>query len=100
METFKAGGPTSDTTRVYAHFERNGKAKKLLVLDGENLTVAKITWSNPHDAILCLDGGITDTFRNQVTLIVGDAPDDSETINNHLREHCDSTSTITPSASN
>jgi hypothetical protein len=100
VETFKTSGPTSDTTRVYAHFERNGKDKKLLVLDGGNLTVAKIIWNDPNDATLCLSGGITETFRNQVTLIVGDAPDDSETINNHLQEHCDSTSTISPNASN
>jgi hypothetical protein len=96
VETFRAGGPTSDTTRVYAHLERNGKTKRMLVLDGGNLTVTKIIWNNPHDATLCLDGGITETFRNQVTLIVGDAPDDSETINNHLREHCDATSTTSP----
>jgi|GEM_PF-2115951 len=100
VETFKAGGHTSDTTRVYAHLERNGKAKKMLVLDGENVTVQKISWNNPHDATLCLDGGITDTFRNEVTLIVGDAPEDSETIHNHLQEHCDSSSTTSPNATN
>ncbi len=90
VETFKAGGPTSDTTRVIAHLERNGKAKKMLVLDGENLTVAKVIWNNPHDVTLCLDGGITNTFRNEVTLIVGDTPNGSETIYNHLGEHCGS----------
>jgi hypothetical protein len=100
VEIFKAGGPTSDTTRVYAHMERHGKDKKLLVLDGENLTVAKIIWNNPHDATFCLDGGITNTFRNEVTLIVGDTPDDSVTIYNHLREHCDSTSTTSSNATN
>ncbi len=88
VETFKAGGPASDTTRVYAHFERNGEAKRLLVLEGGNLTVKKIIWNDPHDVTVCLDGGITETFRNHVTLIVGDAPDDSETINNSLQEHC------------
>jgi hypothetical protein len=100
VETFKAGGPTSDTTRVYAHMERHGKDKKLLVLDGENLTVTKIIWNNPHDATFCLNGGITNTFRNEVTLIVGDTPDDSETIHNHLSEHCDSTSTTSSNATN
>ena len=88
VEVFKAGGPTSDTTRVYAHLERSGKAKKMLVLDGGNLTVAKIIWNNSHDVTLCLTGGITDTYHNEVTLIVGDAPNDSETIYNHLQEHC------------
>ena len=88
METFNGSGPSSDTTRVFAHLERNGKAKKMLVLEGENLTVAKIIWTGPHDSTLCLDGGITGTFRSEVTLIVGDAPDASETMHNRLDEHC------------
>jgi hypothetical protein len=96
VEVFKAGGPTSDTTRVYAHLERNGKAKKMLVLDGGNLTVAKIIWNNPHDVTLCLAGGITETFRNEVTLIVGDDPDDSETIYNHIEEHCNASPVSSP----
>lgn len=88
VETFKNAGPTSDFTRVYAHFERSGKAKKMLVLDGENLTLAKIVWNDPHDATFCLAGGITDTYHNEVTLIVGDTPEDSETVYNHIDEHC------------
>ena len=88
VEVSKSSGPTSDFTRVYAHLERNGKAKKILVLDGENLTVGPILWSTPHDATLCLQGGITDTFRNEVTLIVGDTPADSETIHHVLQEQC------------
>jgi hypothetical protein len=85
VETYYGSGPASDTNRVYAHLERNGKAKKILVLEGENLTVTKITWNSSHDATLCLDGGITGTFRSEVTLISGNA---SETIQNHLQEHC------------
>ncbi len=81
METFNGSGPSSDTTRVFAHLERNGKSKKMLVLEGENLTVAKIIWNSPDDATLCLDGGITGTFRSEVTLISGD---NSETIHNHI----------------
>jgi len=88
VEVSKAGGPAADTTRVYAHLERNGKARKILVLSGENLTVGAIIWSTPHNASLCLEGGITDTFRNEVTLIVGDTPEDSETIHNVLQEQC------------
>jgi hypothetical protein len=97
VETFKASGPTSDTTRVYAHLKRNGRDKKLLVLEGENLTVATIIWKNSHDATFCLDGGITDIFRNEVTLIVGDTLNDSETIYHHLRERCDPTSSTSSS---
>jgi hypothetical protein len=86
VETSKAAGPTSDTTRVFAHFERGGKSRKILVLSGENMTVSKVSWNNSHDATLCLDSGITDTFRNEVTLIVGDTPEDSKTVHNHLQE--------------
>ncbi len=100
VETSKAAGPTSDTTRVYAHLERGGKAKKILVLDGSDMTVSKISWDNSHNATLCLTGGITSTFRNQVTLIVGDTPEDSVTIHNHLDEHCDSSSMTSPNAIN
>jgi hypothetical protein len=93
VETYYGRGPSSDTNRVYAHLERNGKAKKMLVLEGENLTVAQITWDRPHEAILCLDGGITGIFRSEVTLISGDT---SETIHNRLQENCKVTSKVSP----
>ncbi|WP_433972226.1 hypothetical protein [Tunturiibacter lichenicola] len=88
VETTREHTPVSDTNRVYAHLERHGKSKKLLVLDGGDLTVGRVIWINPHEVNLCIDGGITDTFRNEVTLIIGDGPADSETIHNHLLEHC------------
>ncbi|MDP9053422.1 MAG: hypothetical protein M3N93_03850 [Acidobacteriota bacterium] len=85
VETYYGSGPASDTSRVYAHLERDGKSRRMLVLEGDNLTVKKITWNSPYDATLCLDGGITGTFRSEVTLISGST---SETIQNHLQEHC------------
>jgi hypothetical protein len=100
VEIFKTAGPTSDFTRVYAHLERAGKVKKMLVLDGENLIVGKIIWNNPHDATLCMGGGITDTFHNEVTLIVGDTPDASETIYNHLDERCNAGATTAAATDN
>ena len=87
VETFYGhGAADSDFTWVYAHLERNGTSKKILVLSGTNMTVSKIVWTAPHENTICLGGGITDTFRNEVTLIAGDV---SETIRSHLREHCD-----------
>jgi hypothetical protein len=83
----------SDFSWVCAHLERNGKTKKMLVLDGEYLQNVKIVWTSPQDVTLCLHGGITDTFRNEVTLMVGDTPETSETIHNHLQKHCDGVST-------
>jgi len=88
VETFGNGPLVSDFTRVYAHLERRGKSDKKLVIDGDYLEFSKITWNDPHDVTLCMKGGITNTFRNEVTLIVGDRPEDSETIHSHLDEHC------------
>jgi len=94
VETFyEHGAADSDFTRVYAHLERNGKSKKVLVLSGTNITVSKIFWTAPHEDTICLDGGITDTFRNEVTLIAGDV---SETIRSHLKEHCSDVPTAAP----
>jgi hypothetical protein len=88
------GAVDSDFTRVYAHLERNGKSKKILVLSGLNLTVSNIVWTGSHQNTICLRGGITDTFRNEVTLIAGNT---SETIRSHLQDQC---STIPAAASN
>jgi hypothetical protein len=90
VETYGGGpGPLgSDVTKVYAHFERYGKSRRVLVMEGDSLTISNIIWNTPHDDTICLDGGITDTFHNQVTLILGNGQEDSETIHNHLDEHC------------
>ena len=90
VETYDGGpGPLgSDVTKVYAHFERHRKSTRMLVLEGDSLTVSKIIWNTPNADTICLDGGTTDMFHNQVTLILGDSQEDSETIRNHLDEHC------------
>jgi hypothetical protein len=98
VETFNGSGPVDpDYTRVYAHLQRDGKSDKQLVMDGGYLDISKITWAGSHDAILCLKSGVTKSFRSEVTLGSGSA---SETIRNHINEHCDSTSTISPNAGN
>jgi hypothetical protein len=98
VETFNGSGPADpDFTRVYAHLQRDGKTDKKLVLDGGYLDIVPITWVSSHDVILCLNSGVTNSFRNEVTLTAGSA---SETIHNHLQEHCDSTSTTSPNATN
>lgn len=90
IETYDGGpGPLgSDVTKVYAHFERHGRSTRAPVLEGDSLTVPKIIWNAPDEDTICLDGGITDIFHNQVTLIVGNGREDSVTIRNHLDEHC------------
>lgn len=91
VEMYNGGpGPLgTDTTRVYAHFERHGKSTKTPVLEGD-LTVSDVIWTTPYDATICLKSGITDIFHNRVTLILGDTQEDSVTIRNHLDEHCPS----------
>jgi hypothetical protein len=85
VEGYHAAGPTSDTSRVVAHMVRNGEETTLLVLEGENLVVANVHWESPSEVTLCLDGGITSTFRNEVTLISGR---ESVTLRNLLTETC------------
>ncbi len=91
VDTYNGGpGPLgSDYTRVFAHFERQGKSARALVLGGDSLTVSRIIWDSPDDDTLCINSdSFTDSFSNQVTLIVGNSLRDSVTIHSRLREHC------------
>jgi hypothetical protein len=95
VEEYHAGGPVSDTDRVVAHLERGGKSGNSLVLDGGDMTVRAVRWNSQNDVTICIDGGITNTFRNQVTLFAGES---SVTVRNRLDEHCaDSGSAQAPS---
>lgn len=86
METsYGHGAVDNDYTSVYAHLERGGKSVKKLVLSGEYLEFSKIEWNDPSDITLCLQGGFTSLYYNQITLNVQDV---SVTIHNHLQEHC------------
>lgn len=89
VETYGGGpGPLgSDITKVYAHLERHGKSTRIPVLEGD-ITVEKIIWNAPNDTTICLGYGTTDIFHNQVTLILGDSPEDSDTVHSRLDEHC------------
>lgn len=89
VETHNGGpGPLgSDITKVYAHFERHGKSTRIMLLEGD-ISVSKVIWNSPHDDTICLNGGFTDIFHNQVTLILGNTLEDSVTIHTHLDEHC------------
>src|SRR5690348_201778 len=72
VETFKGiGPPDPDHTRVYAHFERDGKSDKELVMEGGYLDISRIIWISSHDAIICMTTGVTNTFRSEVTLDLG-----------------------------
>lgn len=81
------GAASADFTKVYAHIEHGSRSDKKLVIDGDYLEFSSIVWTGPQDVVLCIKAGITDSFRNEVTLIVESV---SMTIHNHLQEHCDS----------
>jgi hypothetical protein len=72
VEKYYAGGPVSDTDSVTAHLEHNGDSSSAIVLNGGDLTVTDIRWRSQNDVTICIEGGITDTFRNQVTVIAGE----------------------------
>lgn len=86
IETANGAGPISaDYTKVYVHWEKDGRSDKILVLDGEYLVISQANWIGLNDLDLCMTGGITNTFRNEVNLSIGD---DSNSVHTHLRETC------------
>ena len=86
IERYNGDGPaSSDFTRVYARLERNGKIDKKLIIDGEYLTISKVSWSDPGTLSLCTSNGITNTFHNEVVLRSNGS---SEKVHTVFREHC------------
>jgi hypothetical protein len=85
VEEHRASVPVSDTDRVMAHFERNGRSGEIVVLEGGDMTVTDIRWNGPGEVTLCIRGGITTMFRNQVTVFAGET---SVAVRNHLDENC------------
>lgn len=86
VETYYGHGAVSnDSTSVYAHLEVAGGTDKKLVLDGEYLENSQVVWTGKEDVTVCVTGGVTSSFRNEVTLSAAGV---SKTIRNHLQEHC------------
>jgi hypothetical protein len=84
VEIFNGDGPVSaDVTRVFAHLAYDGKSAKSSVLEGEYLSVERVTWLGPNEVSLCISHGLTTIFRNRITLRVEGA---SEMIRTHLQE--------------
>jgi len=84
VETYYGHGAIdNDYTRVYLHLERKGRSEKVVVLSGTYVNVKRIDWLNPKENRIYIDGGFTDTFRNQVTIFVGGG---SETFHAYLQE--------------
>jgi hypothetical protein len=85
VETFRGDGPlSSGSTDVYAHLKAGSDIDRKLVLHGLYLNT-RVTWTDRDNADLCLAGGLTSEFYNEVTLNAGKA---YKTIHNHLKENC------------
>lgn len=86
VESYGGKGPASaDDTRLYAHFSQDGAADRKLILEGEYLEISKLYWVKPDELMICLAGGITDTFRNEVTLSIGRS---DRKVRSSLRDVC------------
>lgn len=91
VETTSGDGPmSSGSTDVYANLRDGSKVHRVLVLRGLYLQISSIKWNSPDDVTMCVAGGITSVFRNQITL---NGDDTYVTVHNHFDERCDSTST-------
>jgi hypothetical protein len=92
VETTSGDGPmSSGSTEVYANFRDGSKTRRMLVLRGLYLQISSIKWNSPDDVTMCLAGGITSVFRNQITL---NGENTYVTVHNHIDERCNSASTI------
>ena len=85
-EIYDGSGPVDpDFTKVYANLKHSGQSDRKLVMDGGYLDSSQIVWVGPRDVMLCSGSGPIGSFRSEVTLVAGGY---SETIHNHLKEHC------------
>jgi len=83
--SYGAGAATSDYTEVFATPLGGKESESTLVLSGENLDIKKVVWTDASNVSICLSGGITDRYVNQVFVGV---KGDSVKIRNHLFENC------------
>ena len=87
VEVSYGGGPAvGDVSNIYAHLDVNGRSDKQLILSGDYFQGTRVIWQSPSDVELCLSkGALTDRYRNQVTLSVGDS---LVTVHSHIDEPC------------
>jgi len=80
-----SGAISSDFTRLYAHLGEGDGAARELVLDGDDLAVSKVIWREHGDMIVCLSGGFTNTFHNEVAI---GGPENHRTLHVSLAKGC------------
>jgi hypothetical protein len=86
VETVSGDGPmSSGSTEVYANLRDADKTRRMLVLRGVYLQIDSVVWNSPNDATLCVAGGISSIFRNEITL---NGDNTFVTVHNHFVERC------------
>jgi len=86
VETWEDNGAiSSDFTRVFAHFEHNGKSDKVMFLDGAYLALSSVRWSGKDEATICISEGRVNSFKDTLTLKAGG---ESYSIRNRLDPAC------------
>lgn len=80
-----SGAVSSDFTRVFAHFDYNGKSDKVMFLDGPYLTLSSVRWNGKNEAIICISEGRVNSYMENVSLHAGGA---TYEVKNHLDPGC------------
>jgi hypothetical protein len=80
-----SGAVSSDFTRVFAHFDHEGKRDRVMFLDGPYLELSSVRWNSKNEVTLCISGGRVNSFKENVSLHAGDA---TYEIRNHLDPGC------------
>jgi len=80
-----SGAISSDFTRLYAHLDTDSDTARELVVDGDDLEIAKVIWREHDDVVVCIAGGFTNTFHNEVAL---GGPNNHRTLHIALAKNC------------
>jgi hypothetical protein len=84
----RGGGPlVADSSELTMSLHKGKESDSEVVLSGIYITLKRVTWDNPHNATICIDGGYTSTFRNNITLNANDQHY-SYPVHFALREDC------------
>lgn len=87
VETYYGRGAVApDQTLLYADFSHSGQSARELILVGSNLSIADLRWDGPSALIICLSGGYTGTFHNEVILNAGGQ---TTAVHSRLEQNCE-----------
>jgi hypothetical protein len=78
------GAMSSDSTRVFAHLNHDGRTDKQVFLDGPYLAVSGVKWNGSH-ATVCLSEGRVKSFHREISL---HAAGETYEIRNQIDQNC------------